>query len=333
MLRFSLRQSIVLWGISSVLIVFLILLGSFLPAEAQLLLKGSDGVYLQEAGQRYYFFNESALPLWSPDGEWIALQGENKFFLSDSASRIHYELDLQADEHYVYHPVWSDDSQKIAVLMEEATGGSFRLLIIDCLTKEVSNYEFPSGDTVLLWWESSDTIRFVTVGEREVKAWNFGLGDAAAQSFQSWRFTSYRVRNAVLNPDRQGFILPSMTTTLQNFELYYFDMAGTVDNISNRSTHNDTNPIWSPDGSRLAYRASADSSQFIILKEAGELEAIVGRFDNVFLSDMEWFDNQTLSIISSYSGRSSLCSLDILSQENQCSAPGISYSGLSWRPR
>lgn len=333
MLGFSLRQSFVLWGFSSLLIVLLGLIGRFMPAGEQLLLKSFDGVYLQQASQTYYFFNESAIPLWSPDGRWVALQAANKFSLSDSASRIHYELHLQEDERYIYQPVWSGDSQKIAVVMEEAIEGRFRLLIVDCLTKAVSSYDFPSEATVLLWWESLESIRFVTVAGRQIHAWIYVLGDAEPRLLQTWNFRTYRVRNAVLNPDKQSFILPAITTTIQNFELYHFDSDGSVSNISNRATHNDTNPIWSPDGSQLAYRASGDSAQFIILQEQGQLEVIIGRFDNVYLSDMQWRDNQTLSIVKSYSGSSSLCSLDILSAETQCSMPSISYSNLSWRPR
>jgi hypothetical protein len=333
MLRFSLRQSIVFWAISSLVIGILVVFGRFFPAEAELLLQARDGVYLYQAGQMYYFFDESALPLWSPDGRWVALQGENTFRLSDAASRIHYELHLNEQERYVYRPVWSENSQKIALVMEEALEGNFRLLIIDCLTKEVSNYAFPSGETVLLWWENVDLIRFVTVDGRQTQAWHYVLGDVEPQLLQSWRFASYMVRDAVLNPERQGFILPAITTTLQNFELYHFDMSGSVSNISNRPTHNDTNPIWSPDGNRLAYRASGDSAQFIMVQEAGKLETVVGRFDNVFLSDMQWIDNQSFSIISSYSGSSRLCFLDISLKTEQCNEASNAISNISWRPR
>lgn len=332
MLRLSLRQSFLLWIILSLLLVQVLAFADFLPAEKQLLLGASDGVYLQQANQRNYFFNESALPIWSPDGEFVALQGENHFFLSDAASRLHYEMNLQEAERFVYRPVWSEDSQKIAVLMEEAVEGRFHLLIVDCQTQAVETYEFPSGNTVLLWWATADTLRFVTVTEREVQLWHYPLAEIEPVLLQSWRFPNYMVRDAVLNPDKQGFILPAITTTLQNFELYAFDMEGTLSNISNRSTHNDTNPIWSPDGSLLAYRALGDSVQFIFIQEAGALERVVGRYDNVFIRDMQWFDNQTLSIISSYSGQSSYCTLDILSEVSECDEPGVMLFGMSWRP-
>jgi Tol biopolymer transport system component len=332
MLRFSLRQSILLWVMLCLLLGVVLLFGRFLPAEAQVLLSASDGVYLQQANERYYFFDESALPTWSPDGEFVALQAEHRFFLSDSASRVHYEMNLQGDERFVYRPVWSDDSQRIAVLMQEAEG-SFRLLIVDCASHEVSKYDFPSGETVLLWWESSVDIRFVSATRGELRLWHYQLGNSHPEPLQRWRFANYMLRDAVLNPDKQSFILPAITTSLQNFELYAFDIGGTFRNISNRPTHNDSNPVWSPDGTRLAYRAQGDSISVVMLQQAGQAEELVGRFDDVFISDMQWYDNRTLSLISSYSGHSSFCSLDVLSEISQCSEAGMMLFGLSWRRR
>jgi Tol biopolymer transport system component len=150
---------------------------------------------------------------------------------------------------------------------------------------------------------------------------------------QRWRFANYMLRDAVLNPDKQSFILPAITTSLQNFELYAFDIGGTFRNISNRPTHNDSNPVWSPDGTRLAYRAQGDSISVVMLQQAGQAEELVGRFDDVFISDMQWYDNRTLSLISSYSGHSSFCSLDVLSEISQCSEAGMMLFGLSWRRR
>src|SRR5690606_9154957 len=120
--------------------------------------------------------------------------------------------------------------------------------------------------------------------------------------------------------------------SIQNFELYQFDFSGSIENLSNRSNHNDTNPIWSPDGTALAYRALSGGNQFIILRQQDESEEkVIARFDGVFIRDMQWIDAHRISLISAYSGQSKLCTLDVITQELSCSESGLSFGSLSWR--
>jgi dipeptidyl aminopeptidase/acylaminoacyl peptidase len=186
---------------------------------------------------------------------------------------------------------------------------------------------------VSLTWTGVDRLRYVTVSGDRVQLKEFGPYDLEPALLRQWPFETTLIREAVLSPEGTRFILPAMTPTSLNFELYLFDLnSDEVRNLSNRPVHNDTNPVWSPNGKHILFRSLNDAGQFLVTMTVDHLDqTTLYRLTDALIHQALWSpDGRRVSFLAAQSGRKQLCLIDLADTSLNC--PVRDTDHITWRP-
>ncbi|HLV35699.1 MAG TPA: hypothetical protein VKY59_11320 [Spirillospora sp.] len=283
------------------------------------------------------------LPQWSPDGEQILyiqqiLQDATAFDRVKLAG-IYQELDrlLYPDEavtgNVEHAPVWSGETSQIALTFAQAGSDGLDLVVVEphdgaIYTREVSD-TLAQGS--LLFWTPAGRLGLISVSRNAVRLEELATDNSAAPP-REWPFRSRVARQPEPGPDGR-FILPAITPESLNFELYLFDpRTEEVRNLSNRPVHNDTNPVWSPDGERILFRSLNDAGHFLVLMDAdGSNQTTLHHESTALMSQVRWSpDGRRASFVVTRSGQKHLCVIEIASGEVDCPARDVDLA--LWRP-
>lgn len=346
--RIGLKYSLIALGIVLLLVLATFTIAPLLPGAGQIGFSAESTFYVLDVGrsiQHPLLASAAYPPQWSPDGEQVVyIQQEQK----NEALVDHVMLaDLYAPESQALYPVgavsgavkhlpaWSPFRSQIVFTFSETESEALELVVVepDAARTQVGDVSGLLPGNGLLGWAAAGQLRYVVVGSKTVRLYTLGLDDLSLTLVQEWPFETMVTRPVEMSPDGTRFVLPAITPSLLNFEIYRFDIeTGAVHNLSNRPLHNDTNAVWSPDGEHLLFRSLNDAGQFLVMMNAdGSDQVTVYREKDALFSQVAWSpDGTQASFVAAQSNRKRLCILEVAAGQVGCPVRGADHA--SWRP-
>jgi Tol biopolymer transport system component len=200
-------------------------------------------------------------PVWSPDGSWIAYMGYdwNPYVISLDGGQ---QVRLSENQLKIYlRPAWSPDGQRIAfersrdIYVVNANGGE----PIN-LTNTESQAEYGAD-----WSPDGKQIAFVRDG-------NLYLMNPGGNNQQQLTSDLRDVSAPRWSPDNVHIVFTAYPQR-GNGDVYVINADGSgLANLTDSEGINDSAPIWSPDGGRIAFESNRDP-------EAAEEEIYVMKAD------------------------------------------------------
>lgn len=351
---FQMSMRLVLRLVVIVLAVLLPLVGvafavaPVLPQAGQLSYSAGSRIYLLDVarGLPVVLLDDSLRPpLWSPDGQQMvyvqqtgteATMADNVMYAADFARAARVLLAGSGDGAFVEHfPVWSPFAPQVAFTYVQPESDRLELAVVQpdkgiLRTANVANLIPRSSE---LAWTAADRLRYVTVGSGTVRLNELNLETMQREVVHRWPFETMTARLPAMSADGERFILPAITPDALNFELYLFDnRTDDIRNLSNRSSHMDTNAIWSPDEQYVMFRSLNDAGQFVVLMAAdGSQQSTLYRTSGALFSQLTWSpDGRFASVIMNQSGQKHLCIIALADAAVTCPAEDVDQA--MWRP-
>jgi Tol biopolymer transport system component len=227
------------------------------------------------------------LPVWSPDGKWIAYVVENTVHLLDIVS-MHSEqvAEILPDSVDIIQLSWSPDSSKLTFLAEGyATYGSeilsYTFSLVQPLEPFIKDPTNPNGN--MAWSPDGNWFAFTgrTKGllSREVGIYiipSTGTGEFDPVAVHDSMFLRIPLdwepngeTHIYSIYENRVFFIYSLDRSTRN-KVKLTNYQGEV----SRHPTGDLNPVWSPDGKRIAYVSSRDGNLEVYAMNANGSEQI-----------------------------------------------------------
>ena len=189
--------------------------------------------------------------------------------------------------------------------------------------------------TAQVRWFDATQIRIARVQAEKIELLALQFPVLTETLLADWSFSGRINHPPVFAPDGDRVLLAAYTPQITNLEIYQFQPgANDILNLSNRRSHNDSLPEWSPDGSRIAYRMSGDGQQTILVMNAdGSDHRILWQERSTTISNLRWSaDGQRIAYVRLQPGQSALCILALIGSEPDCSFRGYAFRSVEWKP-
>ena len=207
---------------------------------------------------------------------YVAERGENLVICQMNPDGSD-KTDLTDSAGAAMWPAWSSDGTKIAFVSR--TGGNLDISVVDVDGSGQQRLTYdPAWDTFPTWSPDGSSIAFQTArdGNNEIYAMNAdGTGQTnltrypKMDGWPSWspdgtKILYYSMQSVTLHIEE---IEPKLT--LENLEVAVMDVDGTdVVNLS-RNSATDQLPVWSPDGTKIAFQSDRDGVGEIFVMNSG----------------------------------------------------------------
>jgi hypothetical protein len=226
-------------------------------------------------------------PAGSPGGQWVAYTDWFDSPLCQSSPTVKlvraggtgaYELTVATSRM----PSWSPDGSRIAVwgsqwLSVVDADGSNMVELVQCpfVCEQAEPLLSPQA-----WSANGDSIYFSLIpdvtGIRPRVIYSVSVADAGISTIldtgQPNRSNTEGVWDAAISID--GWMAFTSDYPSGNEDVYLRDPSGTVYSVIHMSPAADYNPVWSPDGLRLAFVSNRDGSPNIYVLDGGELRQL-----------------------------------------------------------
>jgi Tol biopolymer transport system component len=344
-IKFILRLGMWIGVLALLLVGAMVGIAPLLPGAGQLGYSSESRFYMLDVARSipHALLDTPTQPQWSPDGDQLvyvnrAAQNEPEHVMIsqvfEPGSQVLYPT--QAENGIVTHlPAWSPFDSHIAFTYTETGSNTLDLVVLEPAAGVPQIKRITRGlpADVSFTWTAADRLRYVSVHSGYVSLNELRLNETEPVAVHTWRFGTMSVRPAALSSDGTRFILPAIVPQDLNFELYLFDVeSDEVRNLTNRSTYNDTNPIWSPDEQHILFRSLTDTGQFLVMMNAdGSDQEILFHIKEGLFNQVNWSpDGEYISYVFSFSGSKRLCIFQAANRTVNCPAADVDQA--TWRP-
>lgn len=238
------------------------------------------------------------LPLWSPNGEGLA-------YTHFVGGRVFAQLVSRGggparDAVEGAHPSWSPDGRQLAV----ATSDGIRVVdLSDGRTRLLTNNRLDSDPA---WSTDGQTIAFRRwPGDVWAVRADGGVPRLVARALASSGLTASAQRLS-WSPDstRIAFVARRTVQPQSDDELHVVKTDGSEDQVLASSPRHDRDPVWSPDGSRLAFSSERNGNADVYLIRADGTELRNVTLDPAYDAEPAWSpDGRSIAFASGRLGR------------------------------
>ena len=342
-IKIILKLGAIIGVLALVLVAIVYGIAPVLPSAGQLGYITESSFYVLDVDRSidHRLLEDPEQPQWSPDGDQIIYINSTGPIPSVSlvispmfepGAQVLYPT--QADNGIVTHlPSWSPFDSHIAFTYTESGSEAQELVVLEPGTSQIENIKTIIPEGTVLNWTAADRLRYVSVDADGVRLNELRLNETEPAVVREWPFRTMAVRQAALSADGTRFILPAIVPHDLNFELYLFDaQSDEVHNLTNRSTHNDTNPVWSPDEQHILFRSLTDSGQYLVMMNPdGSDQHNLFHIREGLFSQANWSpDGEQVSYVLNQSGRKRLCIFRTADETVNCPAHDVEQA--FWRP-
>jgi Tol biopolymer transport system component len=260
-----------IWVSSITLLGLALVVGRTLPGGGQLAYSsewlGSMDIYLTDLGRQVEFhLSPGGIPLWSPDGRYLVYTAgsranQNIYLMDANARRL---SNLTADSPHDQGPAWSPDGKQLA--FESTRDGDWEIYVIDicdgCPTNPRRLTHSPGLDASPSWSPDGTQLAFLSTRTGESEIYVMDVNGTVARRLT--RHSRTDLQPPRWSPD--GTQLAFVSMRAGNWDVYVMDSVcgnlpeGCEGHLLNLSLHpaQDQYPVWSPDGTHIAFTSRRD---------------------------------------------------------------------------
>lgn len=351
------RFALLLIAPLALVIVVTRLVAPLMPQDGQIAFSGALGdvetLYLLDlTHQQVHPLARDAfaarLPGWSPDGARLAFADSggrifwDTVFVKDMAALPEMALpdDPDGGGQVTEPPVWSPDADSIVVSYapgREIGQGDVRLVHYGSKNANISTLPLPStrANNHALRWLPDGRLLYVLVENDRVRLDEIDLANLSIHTLQEWDFDVTSTWQPVIAPDGEKFVISATRPNALTSDLYVFERGvPDVIDITQLNTSNETQPVWSSDSTRIAYKLLNGSSQYVVVTAAdGSHARMLFEHDSMRISDLNWSPDDTrVSFVLSPIGERYLCIVTVADGALDCPYAGGGVSEPVWRP-
>ncbi|MDP6455627.1 MAG: FG-GAP-like repeat-containing protein, partial [SAR202 cluster bacterium] len=273
---------------------------------------GNEEIYKMDAdgGNQTNISNNSAHdegPDWSPDGAKIAFRserdGDHEIFTMSPSGDPSSVVQLTHNGVQDGPPTWSPDGRMIS--FDSPSNGNYDVYVMDASGGNLTRLTAETGQDVAPDW-SADGSKIIYSSQRQGNWDVFSMnsdGTAKTRLTQDVDFDLYPHWRPVKQPDltepKQRIIIQSDRSGDE--EVYEIDLQGNVLRRLTDSPGADGSPMYSPDGSRIAFysdRNGPDREIFVMNRDLSGLRQLT--FNDVDDVSPTWCGNDRIAYMFDY---------------------------------
>jgi Tol biopolymer transport system component len=282
-------------------------------------------------------------PAWSADRQQLVYltadpaddDAETVNAYNVSTRQLRIVLPASEGDLILQPPLWSPQADALVFTLQAQGMNNVQLVRLGLPQGDLTQAPLAGAEVQnhALRWLPSDQLRYVEVGETQVRVQDIALAGFDAQTVAEWEVEFIDWWEPVLSPDGERFVVPAVAPGIATYDLFRFDLGSDgYANLTQRTTSNETQPSWSNDGTRIAYKLLTDG-QFIMIGSAdGGDPTPVYRHPTARISDIRWSPDDTqLSFLINEPRRVELCIIDLATNDVTCPLMGEDIEEVVWR--
>jgi Tol biopolymer transport system component len=286
-------------------------------------------------------------PSWSADGQLLAYifaspaaeDAESLYIHSFVNGTTQQVLEGETGDLILQTPIWSQNAQEILYTFAQANNlnpSSVQLVRVGIPNAPAVLGDLPAAEANnhALVWLPSQTLRYVEVTRQGVVVQDITLANYQAETLQAWDIDLVSWWQPVFSPDGERILIPGLGDGIRTFDIYRFDIANPqVVNITGVTTSNETQPAWSHDGERIAYKLLSEYQFIMVANADGSDSQVLYEHRTARLSDIRWSpDDRYIAFTANEAQRVEMCIIEVATGALRCPLAGRDIEELAWRP-
>ncbi|MGO8672206.1 MAG: TolB family protein [Capsulimonadaceae bacterium] len=226
---------------------------------------------------------------WSPDNSKLA------FIVGKAIGSSLWTMDIQSKEMvliyngYCSSPAYSPDGKRIAIAVPDVNTG-FTISIVDLATEAIKRLAVQSYDgQKLVWSPAGDRLYFASGRKHEPAIWSIGVDGSGLTRVTP---AGTKASGLSLSPDGQQIAYSATDKSTYSSDLFISDTQGKHITKLTTSEASYWSPVWSPDGTRIAYQSDIKhDTQIFVSRDDGSRARAVSYTTGKGQSEMDWVND------------------------------------------